>query len=66
VNHVDGFLGDGVEGGNGLGVGFKTALSNDQVGKLGGDVDVGLLKRRALNGGQTVGSRDADGCRTTG
>ena len=24
VNHVDGFLGDGVEGGNGLGVGFES------------------------------------------
>jgi hypothetical protein len=43
VNHVDGFLRDGVKGGYRLGVGLKGALRNDQVGELGGDVDVGSL-----------------------
>ena len=61
MDHVDRFLGDGVEGGNGFGVGFEPALGDDQVGELGGDVDVGLLQRRTLNGGQPVGAGDADG-----
>ena len=44
VDHVDGFLSDGVEGGNGLGIGLESPLRNDQVGELGGDVDVGHLE----------------------
>jgi hypothetical protein len=31
VNHVDGFLGYGVESGYSLGIGLEGALSNDQV-----------------------------------
>ena len=44
----------------------KAALGNDQVGELGGDVDVGLFERRALDGGQPVGSGDADRGRAAG
>ena len=31
MDHVDGFLGDGVEGGDGLCVRLKASLRNDQV-----------------------------------
>lgn len=48
VNHVDGFLRDGVKGGYRLGIGLKGALCDDQVGELGGDVDVGSLQRASL------------------
>lgn len=35
VDHVDRFLGDGVEGGHRLGVCLERTLSDDQVGELG-------------------------------
>ncbi len=34
VDHVDRFLGHGIEGGDCLGVGLKGALGDDQVGKF--------------------------------
>ena len=49
VNHVDGFLGDGIEGGDRLRVGFKGALGDDQVREFGGDVDVRGFQRTAFD-----------------
>jgi hypothetical protein len=40
VNHVDGFLRNGIECGHGLGVSFECALRNDQVGEFSGDIHV--------------------------
>lgn len=44
MNHVDGFLGDGVEGGYGLRVGFKRTLRDDQIGEFGRDIHVRALQ----------------------
>ena len=43
----DGVLSDLIEGGDGFGIGFEAALSDDQVGEFGGDVDVGQFERAA-------------------
>src|SRR5580658_10285786 len=58
VNHVDGFLRDGVEGGHGLRVRLKGALRDDEVRELGGDVHVRFLERSILQRAQPVGSRE--------
>ena len=61
MDHVDGFLGDGVEGGDGLCVRFKASLHNDQVRELGRDVDVRTLKGSILKCAEPIRSRGGDG-----
>lgn len=36
-----------IEGGHGLGIGFKRTLRHDEVGKFGCDIDIGELNRPA-------------------
>lgn len=46
----NGVLRDLVEGGNALRIRLEATLSHDQIGELGGDVDIGQLQRAARQG----------------
>ena len=66
MHHVDGVLGHGIEGGHRFCVGLKGALGDNQVGKLGRDVDVRTFESAALHRAQAGCSRRPDGRRAAG
>src|SRR5436305_4925351 len=63
MDHLNGFLRERVERGDGFGVGLKGALRNDERGEFAGDVDVRPFEGAILHGAETgaTGGRDGDG-----
>ena len=54
VGEVDDFLQDRVGDGDHPGAGLKAALGGDHVGKLAGEIHIGLFERAGLNAAEPV------------